>query len=167
MNINNIAEKFSFKTHKSPVKLLLSIIGTFIIFDIILLLTFAFFNFFEIDKNWIFWFFSFGESLVTLFLFIYVIIFIVLFIRWFVNYYEIKEWSILQYNGVFIKRKEVYIISDISRLELNQTFFWRIFDYWDVIIWYNDSKIIFRFIQYPNQFINNLQLIKNLSQNHN
>ena len=164
MNTADFVNSFLFKTHKSPIKLLLRMMGVFLLFDVILLLLFSFINFIEIKKAWFIPFFNYEENVVILFLLLYIIVFILFFFLWFVNYYEIKNGNIFQYNGVFFKKKEVYIIADINRLEINQTFLWRIFDYWDIIIWYNDNRVTFRFIQYPNQFLNNLQIIKTLTK---
>ena len=158
-------KKFIFKTHTSTIKLMFSILSTMLIFDIILFLLFTFVDFLEIKSINIFPFFSNEENMIIIFLLLIFIIFIIMFIRWMCNCYTIKDWNIIHINWVFLKNKQLLIISDINRLEFKQGIVWRMFDYWNIIIWYNDNKVVFKNLQYPEEFINNIEVMKSYSGN--
>ncbi len=145
MNNIELINSFEFKVHTSPITLFMRYFLLILIIDILLVIMFLLIDFVIKTWNWFINSFTYEESIIMLSMFIYLIIFFILFIKWFLNYYDIKE---------------VYIISDINRIEMRQGIIWRLFDYWDIVVWYNDSRALFKNIQYPSEFLSNVNLIK-------
>ncbi len=160
MNNIELINSFEFKVHTSPITLFMRYFLLILIIDILLVIMFLLIDFVIKTWNWFINSFTYEESIIMLSMFIYLIIFFILFIKWFLNYYDIKKWNITHHKWIFFKRKEVYIISDINRIEMRQGIIWRLFDYWDIVVWYNDSRALFKNIQYPSEFLSNVNLIK-------
>jgi uncharacterized membrane protein YdbT with pleckstrin-like domain len=86
------------------------------------------------------------------------------FIYRFMDYFIIQGWKIIHKHWVILKRKDIYTINDINTVKLKQSFFWRIFNYSNIEITYNDKKIIFIHINYPDEFLHTVDLFKTFNK---
>lgn len=154
--INNkpLIDYVLFKTHKSPVLLFLKFIFIIIVLDIILIIILYCAELVNVTIT------NISLSALLVYLSIYLIILIYWFIYWFLDYYKIESWKIIHTRGVILRRKNIYTINEINTVKLKQSFLWRIFDYSNIEIWYNNKKIIFRFVNYPDEFIHIIDIFK-------
>jgi membrane protein YdbS with pleckstrin-like domain len=145
-----------FKTHKSPALLFFKFLFLLLILDIIFIIILYFADVLNIwiltdIKLW---------AIVLLMLF-YCTFFIYWFLSWSLDNFTIKEWKIIHKRGILIKRINIYSIIDINSVRLKQSFLWRMCWYSNIGINYNDREIIFRFVDYPEEFIKMIDLFKN------
>jgi len=153
-------DKLFFYTNKSPVWLFFRILFWILFFDIILILTFSVVDYVSLEKYVIFSGLSVEEHIVILFLFIHILLFFYLFINWFFDYYKISSEKVEHNRWIFFKKKQLFIINKIDSITLDQSFIWRILDYWDISFYYNEKEFFLRSVPYPDEFIEFLDLFK-------
>jgi uncharacterized membrane protein YdbT with pleckstrin-like domain len=151
-----ILQSLVFKTHKSPVLLFFKFLFMLIILDIILLISI---NITDILNFWFTW--EIKQYSIIIIMLFYIIFFIYWFLSWSLDSFTIKEWKIIHRRWIIIKRLNLYSIWDINSIKLKQSFLWRICGYSNIEITYNDKKIIFRFVDYPEDFIQMIDVFKN------
>lgn len=152
----SIVHNLCFKTHKSPVLLFLKFLFMIIILDIILIIIFFFSDLVNIN---VFTDIKIGV-LLSIMLF-YIIFFIYWFLSWSLDYFTVQEWKITHRRWILIKRINLYTILDVNSIKLKQSFFWRIFWYSHIEITYNEKTEVFRFVNYPEEFIQMIDVFKN------
>ena len=158
--IAKLKEKIFLKTNKSPILLLFRIIFAILFVDIIIILSFSFVDFVNIEKAWFFNMYSFEENIFIFALLFHLFFFVYLFIHWFVDFYTIKAWKVTHENWIFFKKRDTYIISQINTIELLQSFLGRFFDYWDIVLYYNEKEFILKNVPHPEEFTDFIELFK-------
>jgi hypothetical protein len=93
-------------------------------------------------------------------LWLHFVFFVWIFINWFSNYFEIKNWKINHYIWIIFKKKDIFLINEITSINLYQSFFWRIFNYWNIELFYNDKKFLLKDIPNPEKYIDYIELYK-------
>ena len=152
----SILPSLVFKTHKSPVLLFLKFLFMLIILDILLIILFYFseainFNVYTDIKI---------SVLISIMLF-YILFFIYWFLSWSLDYFTVQDWKITHRRWIFMRRMNLYTVVDINSIKLKQSFFWRIFWYSHIEITYNEKAEVFRFVNYPDEFIMMIDIFKN------
>ncbi len=158
-SIEIIRNKFTFKTNTSAILLFLHILFVVLFIDLVLVLIIYLINFVDTDR-WLLPGFSLEENFVLLFLLIHLILFVWIFINWYFKYFIIKNWKIIRYSWVFFKKKEIFLIHDITSMNLSQNIFGRIFNYWDIILFFNNKVFVLKNIPYPENFIDYIEFYK-------
>ena len=77
-----------------------------------------------------------------------------------INIRKIIDAKITHKNWIFFKKKDTFIIEEINTIELYQTFLWRIFDYWDIWIYYNEKEFRLKNVPHPGEFIDFIEVFK-------
>jgi len=159
-SIEDIKSKIYLKTNKTPVLLFFRILFITLIVDTVVILSFIFVDFTHMESTSFFSMFSFEENIFILVLFLHLWFFLYLFANWFVDIYTITAWKITHKNWIFFKKKDTFIIEEINTIELYQTFLWRIFDYWDIWIYYNEKEFRLKNVPHPGEFIDFIEVFK-------
>ena len=158
--IASLKGKIFLKTNKSPILLFFRILFATLFVDSIVILSFSFVDFVNIEKSWFFNMYSFEENIFIFALILHLFFFIYLFVYWFVDFYTIKDWKVTHENGIFFKKRDVYIIKEINTIELYQSFLGRFFDYWDIRLFYNEKEFTLKNVPHPEEFIDFIELFK-------
>ena len=157
-NLKNIQSKIYLKTNKSPIILFFRILFSILFVDVILILIFLLVDFTNIEN--IINFFSTEEIIIIFWLILHLFFFLYLFIYWFFENYEIKENKVLHTKWILFKKKNLFLIWEINSLEIYQSFLWRLFDYWNIIIFYNEKEFILKNVPHPKEFIDFIEVLK-------
>ncbi len=153
-------EKVFFYTNKTPIKLFFRILFWILLLDIILILSFSFVDYLNFEKYNLFNWISFEEHIIILFLFIHIFFFLYLFINWFFDYYKIYKWNIAHMTWILFKKKQFFVTEKINSITIYKSFFWRLFDYWDVSFYYNEKEFVLKNIPYPEEFVEFIEFFK-------
>ena len=159
--LEKIKSKIFLKTNKSPVILLFRLLFSILFVDTILILLFLLVNFIDIDHwNLFISSFSLEENIVFFALLFHIFFFFYLFLYWFFNFYTINSWKVTSEKGIFFKKKSIFIIKEINSLEIYQSFFWRLFNYGDIIIFYNEKEFKLKNVPNPKEFVDFIEILK-------
>jgi len=156
-----IKSKLFLKTNKSPIILLFRILFSILFVDFILILLFLMVDFISIEK-WTkyIWYFNLEEFIVIIWLMLHLFFFLYLFIFWFVDFYLIKDLKVIHERWILFKKKNIFIIEDINSMEIYQSFLWRIFDYWNIMIFYNEKEFFLKYVPHPKEFVDFIEVLK-------
>jgi len=159
-DLNDLRDNLVIKTNKTPILLFFRILFSIVLVDIIFFLIISFVDFINIEKWGFFINYSYEENLFFLFIFLHLFFFIYLFVYWFIDYYKINNGKIHHIDWILFRKKEIFLIRQINAIELYQSFLWRLFNYWNIILFYSEKKIILKSIPYPEEFINFIELFR-------
>jgi len=153
-------EKLYFYTNRSPVWLFFRILFWILLFDIILILTFSIVDYVSLEKYVVFWWLSFEEHIIIVFLFIHLFMFLYLFIEWFYDFYSISSEKVEHDKWILFKKKQIFVIDKIDSISIYQSFMWRLLNYWDISFYYNEQEFTLKAVPYPEEFVEFLDLFK-------
>lgn len=152
----SILQSLVFKTHKSPVLLFFKFLFMLIILDILLIILFYFSYIININI-----YTDIKISVLIWIMIFYILFFIYWFVSWSLDYFIVSDWKITHRRWIFMKRVNLYTVLDINSIKMKQSFFWRIFWYSHIEISYNEKTVVFRFVNYPDEFITMIDIFKN------
>jgi len=158
--IENLRKKIFLKTNKTFILLFFKILLATLFIDTIVILSFSFVDYVDIKNIWFFNMYSFEENIFILALFFHLLFFIYLFILWIIDSYEIKWWKIIHNNWLFFKKRESFTIDKINTIQLYQSFFGKLFDFWDISIFYHEKVFILKKIPHPKEFIDLIEIFR-------
>lgn len=160
LNISELKNKLKIKVNMSPVLLLFNIFYIMLFLDIVFLVLFSMLDFMYIETSWYLKVFSFEEILFMLFMLFHLFLFIFFFIKWFFNYFVIEKWEITHKYGILFRIESSFAINEFDSISLYQSILWRIFNYWDINLFYNEKKIVLKNVPDPSEFINFINIFK-------
>jgi uncharacterized membrane protein YdbT with pleckstrin-like domain len=151
----------SLKLNKSILILFRNILLSLAILDLIAIIILVI-DFMNMKNNMIehelFWI---EEKFFLLVLLLQIIWIIYFFLRWIYSYYLLENWKLIYYYWIIFKNKKEFILNQVWSISFKQTILWKIFNYWDIIIYIHNNKYKLSWISNPEKFIKLLHYYKN------
>ncbi len=147
------------KINKSPIVLLFKILSLTIVLDFISIIIFIvdYINKSSWEKHLLF---DTEEMFFSGVLILQLIITIIIFIKWIYKYYIFEENKLVYFDWIIFKKKQEFILGKIWSVNFRQTIFWKIFDYWDIIIYVQNKRFILKWINSPDEFIKMIEFCR-------
>lgn len=155
----NDMQKWLIKVNKSPVILLLKLLGSTILLDIVAIIILII-DYVDMVSNWHRGF-SIGEYFFLTVLLIQLILIMLIFIKWLYKYYIFKNNKLTYFSWIIFKTKQEFILDKIWCINFKQSLLWKIFNYGDVFIQIQNENYILKWLASPNDFILLLWSYKN------
>lgn len=147
----NYTDKWYIKINKSPVILLLKLLFLNILLDIIAIVILAI-DYMDMISNWHLGFSS-EEYFFLLTLFIQLLMIIIIFMKWLYKFYIFKDNKLIYHSWIIFKHKQEFTLNKIWCTDFEQSILWKIFNYWDILIYIQNKEFKLKWLNNPEDFI--------------
>ncbi len=143
--------KWCIKINRPPIILLMKLLISNIWLDIIAVIILLV-DYLDMRTNW---HTGFGteEYFFLLILLFQLLMIIIIVVKWIHRYYIFGDNKLTYHSWVIFKKKQEFVLDKIWSTNFEQSILWKIFNYWDILIYIQNEKFKLRLIPDPEEFI--------------